>query len=71
MPTFTQEEYAKDLLKANRVEHAQAAALIGILEELKTTNHILASAYGELREFLHPETPQPEVELPTDRRANI
>lgn len=29
-----------------------------ILEEIKTTNDILASALGELREFLHPETPQ-------------
>ena len=36
--------------------------LAGILEELKTTNDILASALGELREFLHPETSQSDVE---------
>ena len=60
---FIEAKKARELLTNGQPMHAQAIALVGILEELKTINHILASIYLELK----PESmtqPEPRDEIP-------
>jgi hypothetical protein len=60
---------ARELIREDLPVYAQALTLIGILEELKTTNHILASIYKELKP--EPMSQPPPVESPQIRTESL